>query len=64
MVVADGLKAGDQLPSIPLIEVVGRLIIVPEHSGPIELNVGVVTGFTVMVKVVGVAHCPALGVKV
>ncbi len=42
----------------------GRLIIVPEHSGPIELNVGVATGFTVMVKVVGVAHCPALGVKV
>ena len=43
---------------------VGKLIIVPEHRGPIELNVGVVTGFTVMVKVVVVAHCPMLGVKV
>mgnify|MGYP007034041942 FL=1 len=53
---ADGLKAGDQLPSIPLIEVVGKLIIVPEHNGPIELNTGAVTGFTVMLKVVVVAH--------
>ena len=56
MVVAVGLKAGNQVPAIPLMDSVGKLIIVPEHKGPIALNTGAVTGFTVILKVVVVAH--------
>ena len=36
----------------------------PEQIGATALNVGVMFGLTVMVKVVVVAHCPAVGVKV
>ncbi len=35
-----------------------------KHNGPMPLNVGVIVGSTVMLKVVVVAHCPAVGVKV
>ena len=58
-------KAGDQAPVMPLVEVVGRADKVdPEQIGATALNVGVIFGFTVIVKVVVVAHCPAVGVKV
>ena len=36
----------------------------PEHIGPTAEKVGVIFGLTVMVNVVVVAHCPAVGVKV
>jgi len=58
-------SAGDHVPVIPLFEVVGNAAnVAPEQMGATAVNVGVTCGFTVMVNVVVVAHCPALGVKV
>jgi hypothetical protein len=48
-----------------LIEVVGKAVrIPPEQIEATAENVGVIFGFTVIVKVVVVAHCPAVGVNV
>jgi hypothetical protein len=59
------LSAGDQVPVIPLVEVVGNADkVAPEHIGATAANVGVIFGLTVIVNVVVVAHCPAVGVKV
>jgi hypothetical protein len=51
-------NAGDQVPLIPLLEVVGNAVkVAPEHIGAIVEKIGVVFElFTVMVKVVVVAH--------
>ena len=50
---------------MPLLEVVGNgASVAPEHIGAAGENVGVVLELTVIVKVVEVAHCPAVGVKV
>jgi hypothetical protein len=58
-------KAGAQEPVIPLLEVVGSgANVTPEQMGATAVNVGVTFGFTVIVSVVVVAHCPAVGVKV
>jgi hypothetical protein len=58
-------KAGDHAPVIPLVDVVGKaLSVAPEQIGATALNVGVIFGLTVIVSVVVVAHCPAVGVKV
>jgi hypothetical protein len=58
-------KAGAQAPVIPLLEVVGSADkVAPEHIGATAVNVGVILGLTVIVNVVVVAHCPAVGVKV
>jgi hypothetical protein len=58
-------NAGDQAPVKELFEVVGNAASVPpEQIGVTAVKVGVIFGFTVIVKVVVVAHCPALGVKV
>ena len=58
-------KAGDQVPVMPLVEVVGRADkVAPEQIGATALNIGVMFGLTVIVKVVVVAHWPAVGVKV
>jgi len=58
-------RAGDQDPVYPLREVVGNALKVPpSHIGATAVNVGVILGVTVMVRVVVVAHCPAVGVKV
>ena len=58
-------KAGDHVPEIPLFDVVGKAAkVAPEQMGATAVKVGVTCGLTVMVKVVVVAHCPALGVKV
>lgn len=47
------------------VELVGKAAIaVPLHFGVMAVNVGVMFGFIVMVSVVVVAHCPAVGVKV
>ena len=58
-------KAGDHVPVIPLLEVVGSADkVAPEQIGATALNVGVILGLTVIVKVAVVARCPAVGVKV
>ncbi len=59
------MSAGDQLPVIPLVDVVGRGVsTAPEHTGATAANVGVTFGLTVMVSVAVVAHRPAAGVNV
>jgi hypothetical protein len=64
-VVAVLSSAGAQVPVIPLLEVVGRdARVAPEHIGATAVNAGVIFGLTVIVKVVVVAHCPAVGVNV
>ena len=56
---------GLHVPDIPLFDVVGRTgAAEPLHIGAGAENVGVTTGLTVTVNVVGVAHNPAAGVKV
>ncbi len=57
MVVAVVFSAGDHVPEIPLFEVVGNADkVAPEQIGATAVKVGVTCGFTVMVKVVVVAH--------
>ena len=59
------LRAGAQVPVIPLLEVVGSGDkAAPEQIGPTALNVGVILELTVIVSVVVVAHCPGSGVNV
>ena len=63
--VAALFKAGAQVPVIPLVDVVGSAAkAAPEHIGATAAKVGVIFGLTVIVKVVVVAHSPAVGVKV
>ncbi len=58
-------NAGVHVPLMPLVEVVGNGASgSPEHIAATAAKVGVINGLTVMVNVVVVAHCPALGVKV
>ena len=65
MVVAVLLSAGVQVPVIPLFEVVGKAMRAsPEQMVATAAKVGVTLGLTVIVSVVAVAHCPAVGVKV
>ena len=50
-------KVGDQVPVMPLVEVVGRAVsVAPEQIGATALNVGVVLVLTVIVNVAVVAH--------
>ena len=57
--------AGDHVPVMPLVEVVGRTGAGdPLHIGAMGLNKGVVGVFTVTVSVVPVAHCPIFGENV
>ncbi len=57
MVVAVLFNAGDHVPIMPLVEVVGKAAKgMPEQIGAMGLKVGVVAGVTVMVKVVEKAH--------
>ena len=58
-------SAGDQLPVIPLSDVVGNADNVPpEQIGATALNVGVTVLLIVIVNEAIVAHCPAVGVNV
>ena len=58
-------KAGDQLPVIPLSEVVGNAVSVPPvHMGATAANVGTVLGSTTIVIVSVVAHTLAVGVNI
>ena len=53
------------MPVIPLSDVVGNADNVsPEQIAATGLNVAVIFALTVMVNVVVVAHCPAVGVNV
>ena len=57
------LNAGDQDPLIPLVDTAGNGDPTdPEHI-VMGLNVGVIIGLTVIVKLVVTAHWPASGVK-
>ena len=57
VVVAVLFNAGDQVPVNPLLEVVGSAVsVAPEQMGATDVNVGVMFGLTVIVKVVVVAH--------
>ena len=59
------LSAGDHVPVMPLLDVVGNADkVAPEQIGATAVNVGVTFGLTVIVSVVVVAHCPAVGVNV
>ena len=59
------MVAGLQVPVTPLLDVVGSTgAALFKQSDPIELNVGVTLGVTVISIVVVVAHCPTAGVKV
>ena len=59
------IVAGDQVPTIPFGDVVAKIgAVEPEHKAGIRAKFGAIIGFTVMVKVVVVAHCPTVGVKV
>jgi len=50
-------KAGDQVPVMELLEVVGKADnVAPDQIGFTAVNVGVILGFTVIVSVVLVAH--------
>ena len=58
-------RAGLQVPVKLLLEVADKAGAVSlAQIGAIALNVGIIFGLTVTVKVVVVAHCPASGVKV
>ena len=57
MVVAVLSKAGVQVPVTPLLEVAGNAVrVAPEQIGATAVNIGVILGLTVIVKVVVVAH--------
>ena len=58
-------KADDQVPFMPLFEVVGKADkVAPEQIGFTAVNVGVMFGLTVIVKLEVVAHCPDVDVNV
>ena len=58
-------SAGDQVPVIPLSDVVGNADNVPpEQIGATALNVGSMLLLTVIVNEAVVAHCPTVGVNV
>jgi hypothetical protein len=57
VVVAALFNAGDHVPVIPLLDVVGNALIAePAQTGAIAVKLGVKIGFTVIVKVAVVAH--------
>jgi hypothetical protein len=58
--------AGDHVPAIEgeFVEVAGKENAAPEHTAGTCINVGVMFGFTVIVKGIEIAHCPVAGTKV
>jgi hypothetical protein len=64
-VVAALFKAGDHIPEYPLFEVFESGVrVAPTHIGATGVKVGVILGLMMIVKVVVLAHCPVMGVKV
>ena len=66
VVVAVLFSAGDHVPVMPLVDVIGRgASVSPEQIGAMAANVGTVfAGLTVIVSVAVAAHCPTAGVNV
>ncbi len=63
VVVAALFIAGDHVPEIPLVELVGSSgIVVPKHNGPTCVNDGIIFGVIVMLIVSVVAQSTAVGV--
>jgi hypothetical protein len=65
VVVTELFNAGLHVPVIPLVDMPER----EDKDAPAQiagtgLNAGVMSGFTTIVRVAVVAHCPAAGVKV
>ena len=59
------IVAGDQVPTMPLGEVVFKMgATFPEHKVSVVAKSGVVEEFTVTVVTKLVAHCPEFGVNV
>ena len=59
------IVAGNQVPVIPLFDVVGKGASTESlHTGPTVVNKGVTDVFTNTSIEYGVAHCPAVGVNV
>jgi hypothetical protein len=63
VVVAALFTAGDHVPVIVLLEVVGSVNDPPLHIAATCVNVGTIAGLTVTVIFVWPAHWPAVGVK-
>jgi hypothetical protein len=63
-VVAILFAAGDHVPLIPLVELVGSVKASPLQIGPTGLNVGSAFELTVTVIDAVLAHCPMVGVNV
>ena len=58
-------KAGDHVPRIPLLDVVGNgAITLPKQTGVVIENTGITFGKILIINVCEVAHCPTFGVKV
>ena len=58
-------KAGDQVPVMPLVDVVGKAAIVaPEQTAATCVKVGVVLGVTVIVIVATLLQTTSVGVNV
>lgn len=64
MVVVLRLTGGDQVPDMPLVEVVGILKFCPAQNGPSGVKVGFVLGATETLIVVVLAQKVGSGVKV
>jgi len=65
VVVAVLFNAGDQVPVIPLVEIIGNAFsTAPEQIAGTWVKTGVILELTVTVSVVVAAHCPAPGVNV
>ena len=65
LVVSKLFKAGDHVPAIPLLEVVGKAAkVAPEQIGATCVNVGIADGLTVTVIKPKRTHCPSSAVKV
>lgn len=58
------LMAGDQIPKMPSLEIVGKEKEPPEQMGDTCVKVGVTLGLTTTVIGAVEAHWPAVGVKV
>jgi hypothetical protein len=65
VVVAKLLSAGDHVPVIPFVDVVGNAASAsPEQIAATAVKVGVALLFTTIVNAVKAAHCPVVGVNV
>ena len=64
VVVSALFTAGLQVPVMPLLDVVGKVKLLPAQTGAMLSNVGTIGSFTTTVNWAVVAHAPAFGEKV